>query len=235
MIILTSKLNNSEMASVGDSVNDLWNRRMIESDSYLTAQMDEAGSMTNSIITRLNSKRDQAAATEMDFFRDGDTRALYYEIIAKTHYRDGSVRDSAILLKEVIDRYGWELIGRSYTDQTTYTMALISDLRAEELKPHVDNITEVDMLIDNLQESNNNVKSRMVEQRGLKKDSYDDKSAYILKRELRILFNKVIVPHVSVMAKSNPEVYKAFYDDLYGIIDDMNLRVKDRLLRRKDS
>ena len=233
MIILTSKLNNSEMASVGDSVNNAWNRMKIESDSYLTAQMNESGSITKSIITKLNTKKDQAAAYEIDNLRDSDTRALFYEIIAKTHFRDGAVRDSATILMEVVDRYGWELIGRSYDDQTSYTMAMLSDFTKEELKPHIDMLPNVQMLLDNLQESNNSVKARMAESRTLKYDSHDDKSAYILKRELRILINKVIIPHVTVMAKSNPETYKDFCDTLHTIIEEMNDNVKNRLLRKK--
>lgn len=232
MTSLTSRAKCSEVETVGSNIREIWENRGVKTDSYLSVHMGKADELTSMLVVKLNEVKGDTAANEDDLMRDMDNRALFYCIKAKTYVRSEDIRDSAIVLKDILDRYGLDIVHRSLNDQTTLTRAMISDFRSDEIKGHVDNIPEVSALVDNLEETNNMVSSRMLEVIDIKEANVNEKPASVLSKELKDIINKVIMPYLSAMAGANPELYESFNNDITAVIKDMNNKVRDRFNRK---
>lgn len=227
--------NISEIAEACKGIIELSKKYPIEEDAYYTIIFEKLSEKLNELFGKINAGWLSSELKEKDDARDLDVRAIFYEVTAKCMRRSSNLKEKALRIKEVLDRYGLKITEDSYTIESAGIRAMLSDLNAPDMKKDVRSISDLKQLMDNLEESMlefDTSAGTLIED---KNERENTKPASVVARELRDLFNDELAGYLTAMTLSNPKKYKTYTELANTLIDDSNKKVRDRLaaLKRK--
>jgi len=230
---ISSKSNISEIASVGVGIINLNNKGGITEDSYFTITYEKLSARTEALIKKIKAGWAASDLQAKDELRDLDIRAIFYEVEAKCIRRESPAQKRALKVKDVLDRYGMNMIAESFSKETIDVKALLSDLNADGLVADRSAIHDLNGLVRNLEDSQAAFDSSFATNLEDRMEHDKSKSATFIANELRNIINTEFCPYVAAMGQANADKFKVFAALLSKLIERNNTEVRDRLASQK--
>ncbi|WP_282015874.1 DUF6261 family protein [Marinifilum flexuosum] len=235
---ILSKIDHKIMSTLCNDMNRIKLNSVLEEDTYFMGKLSAIKELTEKLIDKTNEEWRTKRVRKFDNIRNTDLRAIFYLVEAYSYRREDDKKQSALKLKEILDRFGLQIIKKSYIDKSSSTRALLVQLKSEKLKNDRNQIADLDQLISNLEQSQQdyyNALSLQMEDDLKRKNS---KPAHILSMKLRKLINEEFAPYIHAMKLADKEAYVYYSKKLSSIIESYNTEVRNHqnyLKRKKQS
>jgi len=232
---INSNSTNNQIAEIGNSIVEVNKSNPITDDAFYSITYTLLSEKTAELIDTINRAGLHNGKKEMDELRDLDVRAIFYTVKAHCIRRPSEDREKALRIQEDLDRYGLEITGYSFGDESTNIRALLDDLKDPELAEERASIPDLDQLIANLEDSQGEfdvTEAKLIEG---EVDRSKTKSASLVAKELKDIIDNRFCVYIEAMSLANPDKYKSYYDLLQTIINQNNRQVEEHLaaLKRK--
>ena len=200
-------------------------------DPLLVVIKGEIQTVNTALTNALNEYKAMSVLEDLDTKRDNTYRAIMYLNKGYLLHPDATIRNAALEVEKVMERYGFELINQNYTTQSTLTEAFIRDMKETAMAAHVAVLPGLTNLVEQL--GTVQEQFRASESTWHAAQNADDKtvSASTLKRELLKVVNDKLVVYLRAMMQMNPEPYNDISLSIANHINQANALVK----RRKNS
>lgn len=195
----------NEIAEICNGIIELSKKHPISEDAYFALTFAKLSEKSDELIGKINAGWLKSELKEKDELRDLDIRAIFTEVKAKCMRRPSASQEKALKVMEVLDRYGMQITDDNYTNESANNRAMLSDLSAPEMAKYIRSISDLNQLIANAEQSQANFDdsaSKLIED---KNERENTKSATIVARELRDIFNDELATYLSAMTQANPE------------------------------
>ncbi len=131
-------------------------------------------------------------------------------------------------LYAVMRKYKLKILGLSYGEQSSNIEAMLMDLLAPELKPHIDVLAGVPEAIANVRTAQTGFTDKRVAYEKAVALKTGGASATELKKPLLELINSGLIPYLTAVRNGNPDMYAHFADAVAQVIDDTNAVIRRR-------
>jgi hypothetical protein len=186
--------------------------------------------LLSAAINRLKVKSEQQTKDEV---RDEKITGLYYLLVSFSHHPDAEIRQAALNLLDIFDKYGLDMKNESYTTESSLVNSLLSDYSAPKQQADIALIPQCAEYISALQTAQTDFENTRVTFETARAEEGTLENATGIKKELIHIINKQLVPYLNVMAQLNESVFGAFARTVEEIISDNNEVVKKRRKQEK--
>ncbi|TAJ11161.1 hypothetical protein DMA11_17845 [Marinilabiliaceae bacterium JC017] len=230
---IDSRSKNADVNSTAISLVNDFQKRDFTSDPHLQSRINHLEEYTRQMTQAIHESRPKSPLPQLDGQRDVLLRAIHYELKAKAHWPDTAIRESAVQLKKVLNRFGMETVTRSYSAESADINALLEDFRNPDLAPALDKLHDLRVLLQQLKNHQEQFEAGYldyIKQRiEARKQPTATKWCQLIMKEI----NEEIVVYLNGMARAYPDKYLACARVATTIIDENNQRV--RLRRKKNN
>lgn len=206
-----------------------YNNTSLNSDPHLAELFTGLTSDSTRLTQSINRAKAISQLDEKDELRDDKIRSLYYLLQGFSHHPDQTIKDAAVQLLAVFDRYGLSVIRESYATESALVNSLLTDLADVALEPSITALSGCAELIAELkaaQEDFENIRTAYETEKGSESTL---ESATVIKKEVVRTINNQLVVYLRAMQMVNDATYGDFTRTIGEIIDDNNETVKRRL------
>lgn len=218
-----------ESSEIGAKLIAQKNNTPIAEDAYFEITYQKLSEKSSELTESINRGNTQSDLKAKDELRDLDIRAIFYTVEAHCMRRKSEKQEKAMKIMQVLNRYGMNITKYSYTNESASIRSVLLDLKAPELADARSAITDLDALIENLENSQAAFYQSQDNLSNLELERTASKPAYVLAQELRDIVNNDLCGYLESMAKANPEKYMDFATKFAKIIADANKEVRDRI------
>ena len=187
--------------------------------------LQNKSALLSAAINRLKVKSEQQTKDEV---RDEGITGLYYLLVSFSHHPDAEIRQAALNLLDIFDKYGLEMKNESYTTESSLVNSLLSDYSTPEQQANIALIPQCAEYIAALQTAQTDFENTRVSFETARAEEGTLENATGIKKEVIHIINKQLVPYLNVMAQLNESVFGAFARTVEEIISDNNEVVKKR-------
>ncbi len=205
----------------------------ITTDNYLNSVNEEIKEDAEQFSEAINRDKSYAILNPIDEKRDNLLRILFMDTEIKTLYPDKEISDSALIVKEVLDRYGLKIISKRYREETADIDSLITDMESSEIKDAISKLGTLADIIDQIKIVANEWKAAVYKQADNKEELLSKPSATKLKNSILDTINKDLLIYIAGMAKCKPEEYTELNKRIRVIIEEHNSIARANLKKNK--
>lgn len=197
-------------------------------DVFLTPLFDEIQKLSDQITEAIKRDRvlsemeDTDAQVETALSTLNDVLKGYRAVPLKQYSTAGKA------LYDVMEKYKLKILRLNYADQSSNIEALLMDLSASALKPHIDALPGVSETIANLRATQTSFTAKRVAYDKAVALNAQGASASELKKPLLELINARLVPFLKVSKMVNPATYTHFADAVAQVIESTNVTIRRR-------
>ncbi|MDO5523045.1 MAG: DUF6261 family protein [Bacteroidia bacterium] len=137
-------------------------------------------------------------------------------------------------LYAVMEKYKLKILRLNYADQSSNIEALLMDLSAPALRPHIDALPGVSEAVANLRAAQTDFTAKRVAYEKAVALNTQGASASELKKPLLQLINARLVPFLTVSKMVNPDAFTHFADTVAQAIESTNAAVRRRSSKNPD-
>ena len=141
-----TEVGNTSVVIVDASKESDWS-----ADAYITRLLSDIDSNKTLLISMTNSGLIKSLLEQEDVQRDDCSRSVFKLTDAYLSFPDEEKRGAALVVNEVLSRFGLEMINESYDKESTLVEALLADLSQEAIKTSVDRLPGMAEAISNLE------------------------------------------------------------------------------------
>ncbi|MCT4638065.1 MAG: DUF6261 family protein [Bacteroidales bacterium] len=187
----------------------------------------------NSQLTdMISNKIEQSTKQEADAARDTRTRGLFHITNALTYSAIAEESECAMVVMEILDNYGLDIIKKSYSKQTADTNAILSDLDKPEVAAVIDKVPSVRSMVEELRSANEYLKQSFIDNVDNKLDN-DAPSASKISEIILDMVNNDLIPTINTMSKISPDEYLDTYKAVSKIAEEHNQSIKNYYNRNR--
>ncbi len=186
----------------------------------------------NQLTDMINDKLKPSNKQEADAARDTKTRGLFYITNALTYSAIVEESECAMVVMEILDNYGLEIIRKSYSKQTADTNAILSDLDKPEVAAVIDKVPSVRSIVEELRSANEYLKQSYIDDVDNKLNN-DTPSASKVNEIVLDMVNNDLIPTINTMSKISPDEYLDTYKAIYEIVEEHNRSIRNYYNRNK--
>lgn len=220
--------NVAETSSIALELISIYNSRML-GDSLIDNRFAIIKNNSNELVIMTNNSWANTTLLADDEFRDNDDRALFGYIDTMTKRRPSPEQAIALKVKTVLDKYKLKIIRLPYAEQSAMNKAMISDVRACLQINDLVVLPDLNMLINNCEESQNSFDASFSIAREVLVERNNKMTASQLASAIRDIVNDDIVPYVETMKQIDAARYTEFADNIKAAIQKTNQRVDERI------
>jgi len=200
----------------------------ITTDPYLLVVVDKLTGKNNLLTIVINENKQVSVLSEKDNNRDNCTRVVFLITKALLYSTDDAERKDAEVINAILQRYGLDIINKTYSEQTVVLNALLSDLEQQDIAAITVKYPLLQKHIDRLKASQtdwmNSVQTHVLQQNEQK----NTPSASKLHPEIREIVNNELMVYIDAMKKANPDTYGELATQIENIIIETNQRIRNR-------
>lgn len=218
----------TEVDAVSRRANGAFKTTTLSSDPYLAGMFSTLDPLSTSLSASINRIKPDSTLEEADEKRDGDVRSLNFLLMGLSHHPSKKIKDAALLLLAIFEKYGLSIIGESYAIESSLITSLLNDLAAPELQDAIAAVPGCAAIIMAVQTSQAEFESTRIAWEQEKAEEGTKLNASELKAEVLAIINEKIVVYMRAMEIVAPDTHGAFARTLAQIIADNNEVVKKR-------
>lgn len=222
----------TEVNAVSEQMLNLFSEENRTDDAFLTNQFALLKVKSSALTEAIRRTKAESELEELDEVCDDKTRAIHYLTLGFLHHPDDSVRTAAESVRNIFEKYGLEMISKSYAEQSTLTKSLLKDLEAEDIKKHIALLPGMPLLITQLKAGNEAFDRASAEYLSeLVKEGQKENATQIKKEVIDIINNKLVV-YLRAMIQVDEARYGELTRTIAESIDANNRMVKRRGKRK---
>jgi len=219
---ITTIFKVSDIHSVAIFVLNCFKKTSLTNDSYLFEVITKLQKLYDQLSEAINKVKSKSEKHIIDNKRDVILDCAFNEIDAKSLFPVDDIRESAKVVKEIMYRYGRDITYKRYDDETTEITALLKDLNALELEPHIGKLNDFKVLLPQLEAVNN----EFIENSEYMSEEAKTIPAYKLAREIKKVINEDIIDYLNGIRKSQKGEYETMFTDVDTYLADKLRKLK---------
>lgn len=196
----------------------------LANDRNLSSIISDVESLSASLTTAIKSDRATSTLDEADIARDEIIRSLGDALSGYAAIPVPAKKTAAQKVLAVFSKYGKQITGKNYAEESSLIESLLEDLSTENLKSDIDSLDGVAELVSSLREAQDNFNKASDSYTAVKTGK--GASATSVKKSLLDALNARLVPYLSAV-ETLPD-YKDFTSKVSAEIDKANATVKAR-------
>ncbi|MGD8782536.1 MAG: DUF6261 family protein [Ignavibacteria bacterium] len=202
------------------------------SDTHLTGIFTQLKNTKEALTTAINRSKAQSNLDEKDEIRDTKVRGIYYLLQGYLHYPDEEIKEAAVNVEEVFDKYGVKIVKDSYVTESSLINSMLEDLSTAEMQTEIAKLPGLANLITELTTAQQEFETVRVGFESEQAEEGTEENATKLKQEAALIINEQLIVYLRAMLQVDEETYGTFARAVGQIIDDTNEEVKKR--RKKE-
>lgn len=225
---IMSQTRTTELDTVASRILAAYLDSSLDNDEHLKGIMDILQPIAiklNHAINRIKSRSEQEA---FDDIRDDAVRSFYYLVSGSTYNPDKRIKDAAVKIMDILDRYGLKVVNKNYSTESSLLNSLLTELVKTEMQETLSLISGATQSFVALQNAQDHFETNYLvyEQNKAKEGTYA--TATSIKNDVMKLVNGKLVVYLKAMGVVDEVTYGSFVRTVAQIIDDNNEVVKKR-------
>ncbi len=197
-------------------------------DPYLVSTFTELKARNVKLTLAINRSKAENNLETNDEIRDDTIRALFYMLLSFSHQTNKEMREAALVLLKVFNKYGMDLINESYSTESSLISSMLLDFGKPEYKAAIGALAGCSDLMESLAIAQHNFEESRIAYETEKTMLGMEDNATVLKKEVLEIINNKIVVYLRAMLQANPETFVVFTNIIAEIIASNNEQVKKR-------
>ena len=230
-VILSSRV--TEIDALSLRMNKAYKNSGLNTDPHLQTMFGQLQNLSGSLTTAINRSKAGSNLEVMDEKRDEQVRSLSYLIQGYLHHPDPAIKEAALAVKSVFDKYGVSITGENYATESSLVTSLLEDLSDDGLQDAIEQLSGCAETISALQSTQNEFETARLTYESEKAEESTISNATAIKKEVVSLINNKIVVYLRAMEIVNESMFGSFVRTVAEIIGSNNEVVKKR--RKKES
>lgn len=166
--------------------------------------------------------------SEKNEARNQALRAVGYLIKGYVFHPNQQVREAAMAVKKVFDKYGLAIIKQSYVSESSYIISMLGDFAQSGVQESVALLPGLLKNVEALKLAQNDFENTSAQYAGEAAGQAVQDSATELKKEVVKIINNDLVVFLRTSARFQPDVFGAFAGTVATFIESNNKQVKRR-------
>lgn len=201
------------------------------SDTHLTGMFTTLGDGSARLTAAINRLKADSELEQKDEVRDDKVRALFYLVNGLVYHPDPNVKNAALEVEKVMDKYGLSMAGENYSTESSLVTSLLGDLADPTLEPSIAVLPGCTGIIAELRTAQTDFEQTRIAWESEKAKEGMLVNATKIKNEVVSVINDKLVVYLRAMALVDGETYGEFAGTVTQIIEDNNVIVKKRRKR----
>ncbi len=200
----------------------------MDSDAHLVKIFTSLGDASARLKAAVKRTKAESELEEKDELRDDKVRALFYLVKGYVHHPDPKVKNAALEVEKVMDKYGLSMTGENYSTESSLVTSLLGDFANPSLQPSISVLPGYAELIAALQTTQTGFEQTRITWEAEKAKEGTQGNATAIKSEVVEIVNEKLVVYLRAMELVDEETYGTFARTIGQIISDNNDVVKKR-------
>nr|WP_319511848.1 DUF6261 family protein [uncultured Draconibacterium sp.] len=176
----------------------------------------------------IDRSKAQSILADKDDIRDAADRAVGYLVKGYTYHPDETIRNAALLVERMFDKYGFAVTREGYVTESSHLVSMLTDLAAPEIQAAIVLLSGVAENIAALQTAQNDFENTQAQYAEELAEEDNLPNATNLKKEVLALLNDDLVVFLRSAERFQAETYGTFAAVVAKIIADNNIAVRKR-------
>ena len=197
-------------------------------DRTLSSMMTAITEQNTALGNAIDRSKAQSILADKDAIRDAADRAVGYLVKGYTYHPDETIRNAALVVEGVFNKYGFEVTREGYVTESSHLVSMLADFAAPEVVAAIallsgvaENIAALQAAQDDFENTQTQYAEELAEEENLS-------NATELKKEVVALINDDLVVFLRSAGRFQAETYGAFAAVVAKIIADNNETVRKR-------
>jgi len=218
----------TEVDAVSDRMIGAYQKSGLDSDVHLAEIFTGLGDASARLKAAVKRTKAESELEQKDEVRDDKVRALFYLVNGLVYHPDPNVKNAAMKVKKVMDKYGLSMAGENYSTESSLITSLLGDLANPALQTSVAAFSGCGELITALQAAQTDFEQARIAWEAEKAKEGTQGNATAIKSEVIEIVNEKLVVYMRAMELVDEETYGIFARTIGQIISDNNDVVKKR-------
>lgn len=225
---LTPNSRNTEVDAVSIRIIRKFDEQDWSSDTHLTGIFGKLKPESVKLTTAINRSKMASNLEEKDEIRDTKVQAINYLINGFVHHPDPTIKEAAVKVDDVYEKYGLSITRQNYGAETSLVNSLLIDFAKPDLQPSIEALPGMGQLITELTNAQAEFEVARVKYEDVIGEELKEINATKLKKTVTDIINEDLVEYLRVMVKVDETKYSNLYSTIAKIIFDNNEMVKKR-------
>ncbi len=200
----------------------------LTADRTLMPMFTAITEQNNALGDAIDRSKAQSILADKDDIRDAADRAVGYLIKGYTYYPDETIRNAALLVEAVFDKYGFSVIDESYVTESSHLVSMLGDLAAPNVQAAIALLPGVAENVATLQAAQTGFEDTQTQYAEELAEEDSQLNASTLKKQVAALINNDLVVFLRSAQRFQAETYGAFTATIAKLIADNNDAVRKR-------
>jgi len=218
----------TEADSVGTQIIDAYNGTALKEDASLAEMMAVLTGLSGKLNQAIKRIKSESQLEDKDELRDDAIRSFHFLLRGYTYHADVNVRNAAMAVQEVFERYGLGIISEAYSSQSSLVNSLLSDLGLTSLQAPLALLPGIEACITAIRNAQHEFETNYLAYEADKAAESTYINATGLKKQLIEQVNYKLLVYLNAMLLVNDAEYGDFARIVGQIISDSNEAVRRR-------
>ncbi len=212
----------SEASAVGAQIAATFDEYTIENWPIVLEIVADIKECSSKIINAWKRDEYESDLAEKDLIRDEKCRALFYTITGACYNPDALKQAAAKRVMVIFNKYGLEMLNKSYDDESADIKSLLTDLSCAEATEDIAKIDSLSTIVSELITAQNQFDQAVTDWKIASGNGRNKKSATSMKKQMVELINGELIPLLKVLLKREKATFLPFATTVVKIINDKN-------------
>ncbi|WP_347838565.1 DUF6261 family protein [uncultured Draconibacterium sp.] len=219
----TTEIDAASMRLIGAYQNT-----SLSADAHLSAMFTDLESGSALLTAAINRMKAESELEAKDEVRDQQLRALFYLVKGFLYHPQANVKSAAKTVDKVLEHYGLNITGESYSIESSLIASLLDDLGKQKLQDAIALLPGCAEVKAALQAAQTDFETTRIAYEEEKAHESTEQNATTLKKAVVAVINERIVVYMRAMELVDEPTYGAFARTIATIIAENNEVVKKR-------
>ncbi len=209
-------------------LNNAFQQSGLTEDPTLKPMYTAINDRNTSLGDAIDRSKAQSVLAGKDDVRDAADRAVGYLVKGYTYHPDESIRNAAMVVDEVFEKYGFAVTKEGYVTESSHLVSMLGDFAAPKVQAAITLLSGVPENIASLQAAQDDFENTQTEYAEELAEEDNLLNATSLKKEVLTLINDDLVVFLRSAERFQTATYGTFAATVAKIIADNNEAVKKR-------
>ena len=200
----------------------------LTADRTLISMFNAITEQNTALGNAIDRSKAQSLLSEKDDIRDAADWAVGHLIKGYTYHPDETIRNAALVVDAVFNKYGFAVIDESYVTESSLLVSMLGDFAAPKVQEAIALLSGVAENIASLQAAQTDFENTQTQYAEELAEENNQLNATTLKKEVAALINDNLVVFLRSAERFQAETYGAFAATVAKIIADNNNAVRKR-------
>lgn len=225
-IIFNSRITEIDAASM--RMIGAYQNTSLSSDAHLSAMFADLETESLDLTAAINRSKAESQLDAKDSLRDEQVRALFYLVKGFLYHPQAEVKSAAETVEKVLESYGLDITGESYSTESSLIASLLDDLSKQKIQEAIALLPGCAEIITALQTAQADFETTRIAYEEEKAQESTELNASTIKKKVVGIINDRIVVYMRAMEVVDEPNYGAFARTIATIIAENNEVVKKR-------